>query len=534
VTRPLARSVVLAAAAAIAATAIAVRFWNVGWGLDRQMAFTDELQMWPPYLGAFAPLRLESFLRKDTPGAMIYPAFYGFLSGGSAALVHALGLMGHPRTDVFHALLLARLITATAGTLNVLAVGALGWRCYSPQAGLLAAALMAVVPLEVMQAHYASADPLLGLCITLALLLACELARRGSAGMALLAGAASGLAFSAKYTGLVALGAASWAILEIAVRDRSPRPLVRLVPALLAGFVVAVTIACPPCVLQSDLMLRAMRFHSATSSFAHLAFWNVHLAPTLGWYGRPYLYQLVAGLPYALGWPLYLTALAGVVHAARRRTANDRILLVTAGAYFLTIGTSSVLEAHRYYIPLFPALVVLAARWLLTLRRVRVRAVVAGAVLAYTAVLSASQVARFSYDQQHQVAAWIKENVRPASGPVRVGLPQGIDPYFNLRQPLVWAGLQPLPLPVDRWFDEEADVFVMPDWLAIRIRRDQPDGDAARALERLESGAAGYAPAARWHSSYLQSGFYTSLDPGFDADLVQGEIGFTVYVRRRS
>jgi hypothetical protein len=89
-----------------------------------------------------------------------------------------------------------------------------------------------------------------------------------------------------------------------------------------------------------------------------------------------------------------------------------------------------------------------------------------------------------------------------------------------------------MPVPVESWFEERADAFVMPEWLAIRIRRNEPDGENARALDRLESGAADYVPVARWHSSYLQSGLYTALDPAFAADLVQGEIGFTVYVPR--
>lgn len=533
--RRLPRASVVAAGVAIAAVAIAARFWRIGWGLDLGMAFTDELYTWPRYLYAFVPLRPESFLRPDTPNAMVYPAFFGFVAGGAAALAHALGLMGAPQQDLFHALLLARLLSAAAGTLNVLAVGVLAWRSYSPQAGLLAAALMAVVPLEAMQTHYVSTDPTLSLCITLALILACELVRRGSTGLALAGGAAAGVAFSTKYTGLVALGTIGWAALEVAFRTRSVRPLLRLGLAALLGFALAVALACPPCVLQSDLMLQAMRFHRSTSSLAHLMFWNVELVPALGWYGRPYLYQLVAGLPFSMGLPLYLAALCGVVHAARRRTAPDRVLLVTAGAYFLTIGTASILEAQRYYIPLFPALVVLAARFLVALAR-RVPRPVAVAVVAalwlYTAGLAFSQVARFSFDQQQAVAAWIAERFAGrGAAPVRVAYPAGLDAYYGLRQPLLRAGLEPAPVPVERWLDPDAAAFVMPEWVAIRIRRDDPDGEAARALARLESGAAGWHAAASWRSTYLTSGLYTALDPIFASDLVQGEIGFTVYVR---
>src|SRR5690606_34035098 len=102
---------------AIAVLAIAARYWRLRWGLTLGMAFTDELQMWPSYLNAFVPLRPESFLRADQPGAMIYPAFYGFLSGLAVAVAHGLGLMAAPQADVFSALYMARLVAATASTL---------------------------------------------------------------------------------------------------------------------------------------------------------------------------------------------------------------------------------------------------------------------------------------------------------------------------------------------------------------------------------------------------------------------------------
>ena len=84
------------------------------------------------------------------------------------------------------------------------------------------------------------------------------------------------------------------------------------------------------------------------------------------------------------------------------------------------------------------------------------------------------------------------------------------------------------------WLDGVPDVFGLPGWYATSIRRDRANPAAVAELERLESGAAVYLLAARWHSSYLQEGFYTRLDPAFAADLWQGEIGFTVRVPARS
>ena len=109
----------------ILVVAVVVRFWKLRWGLRDGMAFTDELQLWPSYLEAFVPLRPGSFLRADAPAALLYPAFYGILSGGSTALAHALGLIPAPQQDVFSALYVARLVAAAASLANVALVGAL-------------------------------------------------------------------------------------------------------------------------------------------------------------------------------------------------------------------------------------------------------------------------------------------------------------------------------------------------------------------------------------------------------------------------
>jgi len=527
-------ALVALAAVAIALVAVVLRIWKLRWGLRHGMAFTDELQMWPSYLSAFLPPRPESFLRGDGPAALLYPAFYGLLSGAAVAVAHAAGLVPTPGEDVFAALYVARLVAAAASLANVALVGVLAWRLASPRAGLVAAALMAVVPVESMQAHYVSVDPLLGACTTLALLLACTLATRGTVAIALAAGAAAGLAFSAKYTGLVTFGACGWAILEVCTRERSIVPLLRLLPATVAGFLVFVALACPPCVLQSELMFHAMEGLSHISSASYLAFWNVHLVPTLGWYGRPYLYQLVAGLPFALGWPLYLATLAGVGRALVRLDASDRVLLVTLGATFLSVGMSFVVEASRYYLPMVPILIVLTARLLDEMRARRVALAIFAAVWLYGGALTLSQVARYSYAQQMEVANFVKSTLpawTPGAPRPRVAYPQGLDPYYGLRQPIVWAGLTPLAAPAGRWFDERPEAFVVPELTAVRWKRDAPDGPDARALAQLERGETEYRPVRTWRSRYLQSDLYTWLDPAFVGDYAQGEIGFTVYLR---
>jgi hypothetical protein len=180
-------------------------------------------------------------------------------------------------------------------------------------------------------------------------------------------------------------------------------------------------------------------------------------------------------------------------------------------------------------------LVVLAARALGALSPRRLGTAAAVLVWAYSFALGLSHVARLSLDQQQNVAQWIAstERAQPRGRRVRVGYPKMVLDYYRLAAPLTAAGLARVELDDGAWFTDPPDYFVVPDWYAIAIERDMPDSAVAHDLIRLRSGEAGYDRVAEWRSSYLQQGFYTALDPAFAGDLWQGEIGFTVYARRR-
>ena len=64
------------------------------------------------------------------------------------------------------------------------------------------------------------------------------------------------------------------------------------------------------------------------------------------------------------------------------------------------------------------------------------------------------------------------------------------------------------------------EVVVVPDWVAMQLRRDSVRNLAE--LDALESGGAGYRPAASFRSRYLHEGLYTMVDPALQADLWQG------------
>src|SRR4029453_5355386 len=249
-------------------------------------------------------------------------------------------------------------LAAAIGMATIAIVALLGRRMYSPGVALAGAALMAVVPFHVMHGHIAAADvPLTAL--TAATMLAAHATASGTGvWSAPAAGFVAGLAFATKYPGLAMLAPVGWALLERAVRERSlSRSATRALVALL-GFVMGASLGCPPCLMHPDQMLASMR---AQSSLFHLGFSNNCLTPTLGWYGQPYLYEIVASLPFSLGWPLYALAVIGGCVALWRRELGDRLILATLVPYFVVIGGSNGVFP-RYLLPLFPGLILLPAR----------------------------------------------------------------------------------------------------------------------------------------------------------------------------
>lgn len=513
---------------AIAAVAIWLRFWRLSWGLPEQIGFPDEAWIFNKYASAFTSLSWKSFQQRSP----LYPTLYGYLFGLTAVSLRAIGILeGTLEQFTPEAFIAGRSVSALMGLAMVGLVGSVACRMYSRRVGLAAAALMAVTPFPVLYGHIASTDVTLGACAALTIVCAYAAGRSGRIGAVIATGASAGFAFSTKYTGLSMIVLGAWVVLERWVAERSFRRALVLALAVAAGFIGGVTLACPPCVLTPQTMLGGMRtlYFQTTTTVAGLT--NNHLTPALGWYGRPYLFQLVAALPFSLGWPLYVAALAGFMVALWRREQADRLLLVVVTALFLSIGASRAVPP-RYLMPIFPGLVILAARALLVAQRPRWAGhAVLACVWLYSVLLTATQVARFSFDQQRGVAEWIAAYPHTAGRPRTVGYPWIILDYFRLHQPLNSHGLKAVAVKEGKWFDERPDFIVIPEWWEISIDRDRKSATTAQDLARIRAGEGGYRRGPRWRSRYLQSDFYTWLDPAYASELWQGEIGFTVYVR---
>ncbi len=230
---------------------------------------------------------LHAFFRFDPAKLLewplIYPTLFGYLAGATVRVAHALGVIVHPVRDFLGAVVVARGVSAAAGVASVVLVGALARHIESRGAGLLAAAFLAVVPIEATQTHYVSVDVLQDVFIVLALIAGCMLVAREGHAWALLGGVAAGFAFGTKYSGIVALAAPGWAILEVGLRRRSLQHAVTLGAAAIAGLAIGVFASCPPCVLNHEAMLRALQVHTTNSFSSAPTSYGGSLSPRIGW-----------------------------------------------------------------------------------------------------------------------------------------------------------------------------------------------------------------------------------------------------------
>ncbi len=247
--------------------------------------------------------------------------------------------------------LAGRGIVALCGVLTVYVVFLIGRRLKGNRVGLLAAALMAVIPMHVLHSHYLTVDVPATLLITLSLYSAL---RYGEVGLraAVWAGVYAGLAAGTKYNaGLVLLAGwtAVWLAREIGVPDRK-RHALWMTLACIAAFVVST----PGAVLATGEFLRDFRYEALHVSTGHgLVFANT--GP--GWW-----YHLKVNLWQGVGTFTTVAVAIAVLLGIRRwkLTSGFWTLIAFALPYFVLISLAEV-RFQRYTVPLLPVLCVAAA-----------------------------------------------------------------------------------------------------------------------------------------------------------------------------
>ncbi len=263
-----------------------------------------------------------------------------FAVGEKLAALVGLGTLVDPRHgDPTAAYLVGRTLSAAAAAVTVGLVFQAGRRAYGLLPAVVAASVLALAPLAVRQAHFATTD---GIQVTLmvAAMLAAISARTGRGFAA--AGALCGLAAASKYTGVMAL------VFVLAMAWHSParrRAAGASAGAAAAGFLL-------PCWV---VLLHPMQYAGGVLFLGGRGYGS-RFGGSIG-----LIYHPTVTLPYGLGLGAYALALAGLGVALWRRTPVDRALLLFIAAVLVVIGAGHEVF-FRYALPLLPALALLAGR----------------------------------------------------------------------------------------------------------------------------------------------------------------------------
>ena len=422
------------ALALVLLTAAALRYWSLGHGIPYGVSVDEpEIVVRAFHMMIRGTLNPEFF---DYGSLHIYIQLVvsvarfivGAIAGDWSSLEEA-------SSGSFY--LWGRFVTATFGVLTVLLVYQIGMR-WGARHALLAAALMALMPLHVRYSHYVLTDTPLTFFVALTMLLALVAHERPALRAFAWAGAAAGLAAAVKYNGGLAL------VMPLLVCWMTPsaRPS-RLICSLIATAAAAGAffLAAPYTLL--DLPGFLDRFASLTAEY------RTNTPPA-----EPTAIVYLKHLRLQFGTPgMVLIAggvLMGLVRAVRgpNRVAWG-VALVFPIPYFLIVADQRIVYA-RYLLPLVPMLCVLAAAAVISgvslLRRYQFpRGVRTALIVALTLTLLAPPAAtaiafnrtisqRSTVDEAY---AWMEQHIPAGS---RVVLEGG---HFRLPEPRFREGRVP-------------------------------------------------------------------------------------------
>ncbi len=343
----------------------------------------------------------------------IYPpvAFYVFAAAeGVVGILPGVHLGPATTVDPTLEYLAARAASAIAAVVAVGLTWAAASRAYGTAAGVIAAAALAVAPLAVREAHFATTDSLEVAFVVLALWVGGRAERPRDFA---LAGLACAAATATKYT-------AAAVLVYVAVQALYGRPWRRgigLAGATLAGFVAAFAFLLLATGHVRAFLDGVLFLGGRAASFSEMP---------PGW-----LYHATRSLPFGLGPGAYALALIGIVVAAVRRSRDDLALLAFLAAGYLPIAISHEVF-FRYVLPLLPALCILAGgalravsgRWLAP-------AMAACLLLLVPSTWNSIQGDRLlgMTDTRAEAAAWLEANA-PAGSAVVVANYWG-QPFYS-------------------------------------------------------------------------------------------------------
>jgi 4-amino-4-deoxy-L-arabinose transferase-like glycosyltransferase len=341
---------------AILVVAVFLRVLGLTWGLsDAHHLFSFHPDEYHSLRGFFAVLVLD-----PNPHFFNYGSLYLYLASlcilvlhpGASTTAWLQQLMFGDSGQLLRTWTLdARLATLAAALVTVYLAWRLGRRLWGERAGLLTAALVAILPLHVLLSHYATVDVTQSLFIVLALYLSVGMVERADWRTCLWAGAAAGLAASTKYNGgLVILAPALSAVLAGSAGVAPVRLVLKRWALLLAGAALAFALTSPYTFLAWPEASAGIRFELQ----------HMRVGEGLSLLADPsgLLYHVKELLAPGMGL-LFLLGLFGAGWSLYRRDRRAYPLVLFALIWLVTASLARV-RYPRYELPLALVLVPLA------------------------------------------------------------------------------------------------------------------------------------------------------------------------------
>lgn len=349
-----------------------------------------------------------------------YPAFYMYVQFAAYLLRFMIGAMNGAwntvdAIDVAAFYAWGRGVTVLFGVGTVFLIFQAGLR-WGARHALLAAGLLAVMPLHVQSSHYILTDVPATFFITLALVLSLSAHEKGTASAFAWAGAAAGLAAASKYNGGIAL---LMPLVACLMTPRGKDPRIRCAFAAVAAAAAAFIAGAPYTLLD---------LRSFLDGFARLAVHYKNGAHP----SEPPALTYIKHLLINFGYPALILAAAGFILAIVRLVKGPgrvrwAVLLVMPVVQFYMIAGQQIVFG-RYLLPMVPMLCLLASIAVVSgvslLRRYEIpRAPRAALIAALTAAALVHPAwASITFDRQigrHDTTRmaydWIRQNLPPGS-----------------------------------------------------------------------------------------------------------------------
>jgi Dolichyl-phosphate-mannose-protein mannosyltransferase len=336
--------------------------------------------------------RALAFAKGDlNPHNFLYPTFYFYalfawegLTAALAVAVRAVDSFGAFQREFFmdptRVFVAGRLLTALLGAATVVATGVLGSRLSPRLVGPVAALILAVSPLHVLNSHYVKHDVPVTFLIVLAYLAYDRLWRSpgegGSprSGSLVIAAATTGVAFATHYYAIFLAIPLAWSAAHGArdARDAIRRIAIAAIVSGAVFFLLSPFILVEPAIALRDI--RANRQIVVDRAAEQLGY-----AASALRYGRLLVFDTI-------GFPAALLALVGIGVTVRRAPARALWLLAFPLPFLLFIA--STYPASRYLVAISPFAALFAAIAIAELWRPSTR-VNAGPLLLAAAVVTA-------------------------------------------------------------------------------------------------------------------------------------------------